>query len=193
MTFITKAIKKFFRFFFRQTVSDYPTTLPGIGYEIPAEDAPFQKHEAHVLSQVAVGPFTVSVSGSQYITEPEDFEVQGHGFFLDRNSWSAILEDSENTDRDATVIDWPDFGVLDLKEFALTINEITTKLLAGESVHIGCIGAHGRTGTLLAGLTVAVEGCNGPEAIRRVRVRYCKHAVETDAQKFLIDQLVHRT
>lgn len=53
------------------------------------------------------------------------------------------------------------------------------RLDAGDKVHCGCIGGHGRTGMFFAAL-VAQNG--EPDAITYVRDHYCKRVVESDAQ-----------
>lgn len=50
----------------------------------------------------------------------------------------------------------------------------------GQSVEVGCLGGHGRTGTALACL--AVLAGLGEDPVRWIRARYCQHAVETDEQ-----------
>ena len=52
----------------------------------------------------------------------------------------------------------------------------------GMQVGFGCIAAHGRTGWLLARLIKHFEGCDGDEAVRRVRKRLCDQCVETYEQ-----------
>lgn len=72
----------------------------------------------------------------------------------------------------------------DEKNFVLMIDWLTEKLEAGKTVHVGCIGGHGRTGMVLAALVNRVMG--EEDAITWVRKNYCKKAVETKVQvKFL--------
>jgi len=61
-----------------------------------------------------------------------------------------------------------------------------TQLEAGQKVHCGCIGGHGRTGMFLAALC---SKFGEKEAISYVRANYCKKAVESSTQvKFLADR-----
>jgi hypothetical protein len=83
-------------------------------------------------------------------------------------------------------IDWPDFSIpanikLAYKQiinaYDLSINMI---------VELGCIGAHGRTGTMLSCMNV-LDGMDAHEAIIDVKSRYCDHAVETRSQVHFIE------
>ena len=50
---------------------------------------------------------------------------------------------------------------------------------------MGCFGAHGRTGTLLASILV-YEGYTATDAINKVRKDYCDRAIENKKQEDLI-------
>jgi hypothetical protein len=56
-------------------------------------------------------------------------------------------------------------------------------MLAGQHVGIACMGGHGRTGTCMAALMIAVDGCSGKDAIEAVRTLHCARAIETKAQE----------
>lgn len=49
-------------------------------------------------------------------------------------------------------------------------------------IGIGCYGAHGRTGWLLARLIKHFEGMDGDQAVRAVRTRFCVECVESYSQ-----------
>ena len=66
-------------------------------------------------------------------------------------------------------------------------------LRKGRSVEIGCIGAHGRTGTLLAAMLVREEGLSAKQAIAETRLRYCSHAIESQQQEHLIYKFAGET
>jgi hypothetical protein len=71
-------------------------------------------------------------------------------------------------------------------EFKLMIEWLAEQLQAGKKIHLGCIGGHGRTGTVLAALRKHMAG--DEDATEHVRTHYCKKAVESTAQiKFLKD------
>ena len=80
-------------------------------------------------------------------------------------------------------INWPDFGVPTYpKVAAMQIVDAFIRACQGERVEIGCIGAHGRTGTILACMGV-LAGYTTEEAIKHVRNSYCSHAIETEGQE----------
>jgi hypothetical protein len=64
--------------------------------------------------------------------------------------------------------------------FAKMIEYVASQILAGKKVFVGCIGGHGRTGTVLAALVAHMTG--EKDAITYVRKHYCDHAVETTPQ-----------
>jgi hypothetical protein len=68
----------------------------------------------------------------------------------------------------------------DVGEFKKMIAWLKVQGQAGKKIHVGCIGGHGRTGTLLAALMKEVTG--NVDAISYVRKNYCTKAVESDAQ-----------
>lgn len=68
----------------------------------------------------------------------------------------------------------------DADSFILLLDYLAVQLTAGAKIHLGCIGGHGRTGTVLAALVKVVTG--EADAITYVRKNYCERAVESDAQ-----------
>lgn len=64
--------------------------------------------------------------------------------------------------------------------FKQLVTWISNQLDAGKKIHVGCIGGHGRTGTLLAALARVV--LDEEDAITYVREQYCTHAVESAEQ-----------
>ncbi len=74
----------------------------------------------------------------------------------------------------------------DPASFKKLVDFICEQLKAGLKVHVGCIGGHGRTGTLLAAVVAVLMG--EKDAIQYVRKHYCSKAVETGSQvKFLVE------
>jgi hypothetical protein len=83
-------------------------------------------------------------------------------------------------------LDWPDFGVpTDGDALLVALLDLLDRARRGESVEMGCLGGHGRTGTALACLAV-LTGTPAGEAIAWVRANYCEKAVETDEQEALV-------
>lgn len=74
-----------------------------------------------------------------------------------------------------------DRGVVDNpKDFIALVDWTVKQLDAGKTVHAGCIGGHGRTGTFLAALWKTATGYE--DAITAVRTAYCHKAVESEKQ-----------
>lgn len=71
------------------------------------------------------------------------------------------------------------------EEFKKLIHWMARALRRGKTIHVGCIGGHGRTGTVLTALYAHMT--KDPEAIQYVREHYCKKVVESEAQvRFLM-------
>lgn len=71
-------------------------------------------------------------------------------------------------------------------EFKSLLKWLEKVLADGKTLHMGCIGGHGRTGTVLAALRYTMTGDKG--SMHAVRENYCKKAIETAEQvKFLQD------
>ena len=91
-------------------------------------------------------------------------------------------------------IDWPDFKDPSNPNLAFDqIFDLYDKACDGLDVEFGCIGGHGRTGTILACLVVLVSGpqMTTAEAVTWVRKHYCPNAVESKSQIWFIDYFRH--
>lgn len=83
-------------------------------------------------------------------------------------------------------LDWPDFSVPDDPDDAIIAGQwILEQIAAGKRVETGCLGGHGRTGTMLA-LLLVLQGVKPGTAIERVRKTYCDEAIEGNKQIDLI-------
>src|SRR5690606_112467 len=86
-------------------------------------------------------------------------------------------------------IDWPDFGLPSDFETAYTqITEAFHRVKRDEKfvLEAGCIGGHGRTGTILACWAV-MDGFTAKEALEHVRKAYCHQAAETITQEWWVE------
>lgn len=84
-------------------------------------------------------------------------------------------------------VPWQDFGVPDPDLLARELRSVVEDVRAGQTVELGCLGGHGRTGTALACLAV-LAGAPAREAVAAIRRDYCARAVETRAQAaFVVD------
>ena len=97
-------------------------------------------------------------------------------------------------ERGAVIIyPWQDRAApVDMDEVERACRWLLTELEAGKFVDIGCIGGHGRTGTLICCLLV-IQGMNPNMAISQVRRDYCSQAVESIAQTRFIQMLAKVT
>jgi len=80
-------------------------------------------------------------------------------------------------------LDWPDMGVLEIEDLKPVVEYLASVIEMG--VEIGCMGGHGRTGTLMALIMVQL-GCKPGKAIKTIRKDYCHRAIETQKQEDLI-------
>ena len=80
-------------------------------------------------------------------------------------------------------LDWPDMGVLEIEDLKPVVDYLASKIHMG--IEIGCMGGHGRTGTLMALIMVQL-GCKPGKAIKTIRKDYCHRAIETQKQEELI-------
>lgn len=83
---------------------------------------------------------------------------------------------------------WPDFSVpTDEAALRAALGDLLDRARAGQEVEVGCLGAHGRTGTALACAAV-LAGIAPDEAVEWVKSNYCERAVETAEQmRFVAD------
>jgi hypothetical protein len=97
------------------------------------------------------------------------------GLYLD-SSWSPACV--------AYYLKWQDYGLPAWDDVAIqTIQICLDAARAGKFVEIGCIGGHGRTGTVLAAMAT-VCGVAPDQAVKWVKDNYCKEAVETEQQEW---------
>jgi hypothetical protein len=81
------------------------------------------------------------------------------------------------------VIDWPDGGIpRDQEGAAAKMREAFDAARAGKRVEVGCIAAHGRTGTALACMAI-LAGVPSDDAVEWVRANYCAKAIEPPYQE----------
>jgi protein-tyrosine phosphatase len=104
--------------------------------------------------------------------EPPDF-----GLYLDRR-WSPPWPHAR--------LDWPDFGLPDHPDGVIVaLTELLRRAQNHEHVEIGCVGAHGRTGTALA-VAAILCGVAPDDAVAWVRTTYCDRAIETAEQEAFV-------
>jgi hypothetical protein len=111
----------------------------------------------------------------------EPGRLADRAYYLDA-AWRTVVPGDAGS---VTIIEWPDFGVIDPDTLRQIADGVVAGLVDGP-VDIGCLGGHGRTGTLLATVIGRVESAPADDAIRIARERYCTHAVETPVQAALV-------
>lgn len=83
-------------------------------------------------------------------------------------------------------IDWRDYGMPTDYEIAFhQISDAYNKAKSGQIVEIGCIGGHGRTGTILACMAV-LDGMTPDEAVKHLETVYCHLIIETNEQEWFV-------
>ena len=119
-------------------------------------------------------PDGTRIRASSIYERDENDPTRDFGLYMDAHwepSWPA------------EIIAWPDFGLPTDPERAVSqIQDAFARARGGETVEIGCLGGLGRTGTVLACLTV-LAGVDPPEAVTWVRRNYRAEAVESAEQE----------
>lgn len=123
-------------------------------------------------------PDGVSVFASSRFNRDADEDAPDFGIYLD-GLWYASCP--------AYFIDWPDYGLPTRWEVsARCIIDAYKKASDGLWVEVGCIGGHGRTGTVLACMGI-LSGMSAAEAIEYVHMFYCTQAIESDEQEWYVE------
>lgn len=89
----------------------------------------------------------------------------------------------------ATFIPWQDYGLptCSFETAALAIKTTFDQALIGHTVEVGCMGGHGRTGTILACMALLSDEDLSPRgAIAWVRKVHCNEAIETNEQEWFV-------
>lgn len=142
-------------------------------------------HTSHVSCHTTHLPMTIGkykiYGGSCSYPNIKDADVYVgfcHSMNVTGYPWEGVTE---------VLFEIPDRGIPEnLTDFKNMLEWIKSQLIASRRVHIGCIGGHGRTGTVLAALVRFMDP-SIKDAIGYVRKNYCKKAVESQKQ---IDFLV---
>jgi hypothetical protein len=83
---------------------------------------------------------------------------------------------------------WPDMQDIPIREFKELLDWAGVQVASGQKLMVGCVGGHGRTGTVLAGLAIRL-GMPVKKAIEYIRKEYCDRAIETKEQEKLLHTL----
>jgi Swiss Army Knife protein, DSP-PTPase phosphatase domain len=119
-------------------------------------------------------PDGTRIRGSSIRERSNDDSVRDFGLYMDPR-WNPTWP--------ADLIEWADFGLpADSARAASQIRDAFLRARRGESVEVGCLGGLGRTGTVLACMTV-LAGLDPTAAIAWVREHYRAEAIETTDQE----------
>jgi len=132
----------------------------------------------HVMDEFKLSDRSVYATAWRNVDENKRLIVPDFGLYADFK-WRPPARNE--------FIDWPDFSIPN--NIKLSYQQIINAYHLSKNmiVEVGCIGAHGRTGTILACMNVLDSDMNGYEAIVDVKKRYCEHAVETQSQAKFIE------
>lgn len=103
-------------------------------------------------------------------------------------SFALYLDDAWPSPGFAYYIDWPDRSIpleTELDDACLVIADVYKKARNGLFVEVGCLGGHGRTGTVLSCMLV-LEGLKPKEAIDYTKKHYCDRSIESLDQEWFI-------
>lgn len=130
----------------------------------------------HYNFPVPIGEATVYASSSH--TRDYGEAAPDFGLYLDTVWKPACL---------AYQVEWKDYGLPEYLDVAArAIIDAYNKALRGLWVEVGCIGGHGRTGTVLSCMAV-LAGMEPVDAIKYVRGVYCTKAVESKSQIWFVE------
>ncbi len=153
-----------------RTVTD--ELLVAIRAEWEGAGRPIVRPHTH-CDEVTFADGTTVVGARFLVDDPyKRHHAPDFGLYLDQR-WAPPWDHAHLT--------WVDFGVPDATELRVALEDLLARSRRGEHVEVGCLGAHGRTGTALACLAV-LTGTPSGEAVAWVRAAYCEKAVETDEQ-----------
>lgn len=171
----------------------YDPKKPSITYYLPKC--------GHNMQRIKVGEFEVMATESCHVSwsgkreKKPDFGVYLSSVWVDK--FPGVLYNDASCGclgmkhpYPAIFVDWEDRKSITLELYTTLVNFVIEKLSQGSSVEIGCQGAHGRTGTLIAGVLGKLEHLDAAESVNTLRSRYCKKAVESKDQLLLIQRFL---
>ncbi len=108
--------------------------------------------------------------------------------YIDVVLTSGVTVEHSSGYYDTIFLQWGDRQGISLDILHPVVMKILEYIKAGKQVELGCHGGHGRTGTVAACVLAELEELTGTEAIEALRKRYCKCAVEGNAQIKLVKE-----
>ena len=128
----------------------------------------------HLSQEVKLKTVTILASS---LNDQRSDDIPDFGLYADW-SWNPWWRNEH--------VDWQDFGLPTDYETAYDqISDAFDKAKAGKIIEIGCIGGHGRTGTILACMAV-LDGFTPKEAVIHIEKNYCDQVIETLDQEWFV-------
>lgn len=161
-------------------LDDWTQASAGLSKSPPPALKPVVKKCRHYQQAYAL-PNGSNVYASSHHRDREDDPIPDLGIYMD-GIWTP--------DTLAFYVGCPDYGIP--KPSVGNVIHVAREGIrladAGQRVEVGCIGGHGRTGLMLAIMTVlTMEKPNGKEAVELVRSKYCRCAVESEDQEWYVE------
>ena len=152
-------------------------------------DSTWTKHSHH--QWVKIGKYQVlamSLDKANGVEKEVDYQVVMAQSYLYAGSVLMNYESKFQRHQQERLIYvvWPDMGIIPSKDYEALLDYLERLLAGGKKIAVGCLGGHGRTGTILAGLIKRIEHLSADEAISSLRKRYCQSAVETKGQENMV-------
>lgn len=104
-------------------------------------------------------------------------------------AWAVYLSPVWYPSGLALFVPWEDYGTptCSWRTAREAVQDFYKRARAGQTVEVGCMGGHGRTGTFLACLVLMADPQFTPAgAIQYVRTHYCAKAVEDASQEWFV-------
>jgi len=150
----------------------------------------------HWRDIVSIGDYYVTVSASYDRLRGRQLERADpdYGVYLSIYGWQSNVMVTpgfpttvpNNEDYPMLFFEWDDGAAPRNPATEALVTWLVAQIQAGKIIDIGCMGSHGRTGTLLALLILEIEGGTAKEAIDKVRSRHCVECIETYRQECFI-------
>lgn len=155
------------------------TSAYGYGGSDWSDDWYWKNHHRHYETAVTF-PNGVKVQASSLV---QNHSQRDNG----EPDFALYLDSGWRNEGAAIMLPWDDWGLPAVK-YAVAAESIRTAYAWAEGnmlVEVGCIGAHGRTGTALACMAI-LAGVEPTKAVSWVRSNYCTDAVEGLSQEWFV-------
>ncbi|WP_050374608.1 hypothetical protein [Streptomyces acidiscabies] len=144
------------------------------------------KKDRHFRTRYRVGGLTVwgtSLDSPERRLAAPHASPADFGLYLDER-WRG-----ETDARRPYFVFWPTLAApVESALLIARVRELAVEIRGGATLEVACFGGHGRTGTALACLDMAVAGVSARAAVERVRREYCRHAVgSAELERFVLD------